>query len=142
MALGFDEGPDFFDFAGFANEEGAADDAHEGAAHELFFLPRAEFCDGLVSGIGEHWKIEIVLGLERGLGFDGVGAHAEDGHAEFVELLLCVTKLGRLDGSTGSVGFGVEEEEDALASEVFEGDVFAFVGFEAEGGGFGAKFEH
>jgi hypothetical protein len=76
------------------------------------------------------------------LGFDGVGAHAEDGDAELVEIFLCVTKLGRLDRSTGGVCFGVEEEEHALASEVFEGDVFAFVGFEAEGGGFGAYFEH
>jgi len=140
VAFGFDEGPDFFDFAGFANEEGAADDAHEGAARELFFLPRAEFCDGLVSGIGEQWKIEIVLGLERGLGFDGVGAHAEDGHAEFVELLLCVTNLGRLDGSTGSVGFGVEEEEDAVALEISQGDKRVVIGFESEVGGLGAGF--
>ena len=83
-----------------------------------------------------------MLGLEPGLGFDGVGAHAEDGDAELVEIFLCVTKLGRLDRSTGGVCFGVEEEEDALASEVIQRDVFAFVGFEAEGGGFGAYFEH
>jgi hypothetical protein len=60
-----------------------------------------------------------LLGLEGGLGFDGIGAHAEDGDAELVELFFCVTKLGRFDRSTGSVGFGVEEEEDALAGEVF-----------------------
>jgi hypothetical protein len=83
-----------------------------------------------------------LLGLEPGLGFDGIGAHAEDGDAELVEIFFCVTKLGRFDRSTGGVCFGVEEEEDALASEVFERDVFAFVGFEAEGGSFGAKFEH
>jgi hypothetical protein len=83
-----------------------------------------------------------LLGLEGGLGFDGIGAHAEDGDAELVEILFCVTKLGRFYRSTGGVCFGVEEEENALASEVFERDLFAFVGFEAEGGGFGAKFEH
>ena len=53
MAFGFDEGPDFFDLASFADEEGAADDAHEGAAHELFFLPGAELLDGFVGGIAE-----------------------------------------------------------------------------------------
>jgi hypothetical protein len=53
------------------------------------------------------------------LGFDGIGAHAEDGYAEIVEIFFCVAKLGRFDGSTGSVGFGVEEEEDVLAGEVF-----------------------
>ena len=53
MAFGTDEGPDVFDFAGFADEEGTADDAHESAAHELFFLPGAELLDGFVSGIAE-----------------------------------------------------------------------------------------
>ena len=110
MAFGFDEGPDFLDFSSFADEEGAADNAHEGAAHELFFLPGAEFLDGFVSGVAEQRKIEILLGLEGGLGIDVVGAHAEDGDAELVEALFCVTKLGRFDGSTGGVGFGVEEE--------------------------------
>jgi len=140
VAFGFDEGPDIFDFAGLADEEGAADDAHEGTAHELFFLPGAELCDGLVSGIGEQRKIEIVLGLERGLGFDGVGAHAEDGHTVLVEVFFCVTKLGRFDGSTGGVGLGVEEEEDALALEIRQGDKRVVVGFETEAGSFGAGF--
>ena len=130
------------DFAGFADEEGAADDAHVGAAHELFFLPGAEFLDGFVSGIAEQREIEILLGLEGGLGFDRVGAEAKDGDAEFVESFFCVTKLGRFDRSTSGAGFGVEKEEDALADEVFEGEVSAFVGFQAEGGGFGAGFEH
>jgi len=57
MAFGSDEGPEFFDFAGFADEEGAADDAHEGAAHELLFLPGAELFDGFVSGIAEQGEI-------------------------------------------------------------------------------------
>jgi len=140
VALGFDEGPDFFDFAGLADEEGAADDAHEGTAHELFFLPGAEFCDGLVSRVAEQRKIDPVLGFEGGLGFDGIGAHAEDGHVEFVEFLLCVAKLGRFDGSTGGVGLGVEEEEDALALEIRQGDKRVVVGFETEAGGFGAGF--
>jgi hypothetical protein len=142
VAFGFDGGPEFLDFAGFADEEGAADDAHEGAAYELFSLPSAEFLDGLVGGIAEQGEIEILLGLEGGLGRDGVGAHAEDGDIELVEVLFCVTKLGRFDGSTGGVGFWVEEEEDALAGEVFERDFAAIVGWEAEGGGFGAYFEH
>ncbi len=129
VAFGFDEGPDVFDFAGLADEEGAADDAHEGAAHELLFLPGAEFLDGFVGGVAEQGEVEILLGLERGLGFDGIGAHAKDGDTEFVEIFFCVAKLGRLDGSTGGVGFGVEEEENALAGEVFERDDFVLVGF-------------
>jgi hypothetical protein len=57
VAFGFDEGPNMFDFAGFADEEGTADDAHEGAAHELFFLPGAELLDGFVSGVAEQWEV-------------------------------------------------------------------------------------
>jgi hypothetical protein len=120
VAFGFDEGPSGFDFAGLADEEGTADDAHEGAAHELFFLPGAEFLNGFVGGIAEQREIEQVFLLEGRESFDGVGAHAEDGHAEFVEFLFCVTKLGRFDGSTGGVGLGEEKEQDAPAGEVLE----------------------
>ena len=58
------------------------------------------FCHAPNFGIAEQGEIEILLGLERGLSFDGVGAHAQNGHAELVEIFFCVTKLGRLDGST------------------------------------------
>ena len=142
VAFGSDEGPEFLNFSGFADEERAADDAHESTAHKLFPLPDAELPDGLVSGIAEQGKIEPVLFLERSKRFDGIGAHAEDGHAELVEFSLCVTKLGRFDGSTGSAGFGKEKKENALASEVVEGKFFALVGLQAEGGGLGAYFEH
>jgi hypothetical protein len=142
VAFGFDGGPDGFDFAGFADEERTADDAHEFTSHELFLLPGAVGFDGFVMGIAEQREIELVLALEEGLGFDGIGAQAKNGDFELVELLFCVAKLGRLDDSTGSVGFGEEKEEDALVLEVFEDDGFVFVGLEAERGGFGAGLEH
>jgi hypothetical protein len=142
VAFGVDGGPDHLDFAGLADEERAAHDAHEFAPHEELFLPGAEGGDGFASGIAEQWKIQLVLGLEGGLGADGIAAHAKDGDFELVELLFCVTKLGRFNGSTGSVGLGKEKEEDAAALEVFEGDGFVVVSFEAEGGGFIAWLEH
>ena len=138
MAFGSDEGPEFFDFASLADEKGTADDAHVGAAHELFLMPGAELLDGFVGGIAEQKEIEILLGLEGGLGIDGIGAHAEDGDAELVEVIFCVAKLGRFNGSTGGVGFGIEKEEDALAGEVFQRDGLVLVGFQVEGGSFGA----
>jgi len=70
--------------------------------------------------------------------FDGIGAQSKDGDAELVEFFFCVTKLGRFDRSTGGVCFGVEEEEDAPAAEIFQGEFFAFVRLEMEIGGFGA----
>jgi hypothetical protein len=142
VAFGSYHGPEFLDFSGFADDERAADNAHEGAAHELFFLPGAEFLNCLVSGIAEQREIEPVFFLEGSEGFDGIGAHAENGDVELVELLLCVTKLGRFDDSTRSACLGEEKEENALAGEIFERDFPAFVGLEAKGGGFGAYFEH
>jgi hypothetical protein len=138
VAFGFDEGPDVFDLAGFADEEGTANNTHVGAAHELFFLPGAKFLDGFVGGIAEQREIEFVFLSEGSESFDGVGAQAEDDNAEFVEFFFCVTKLGRFNRSTGGVGFGVEEKEDALAGEVFERDFSVFVGLKTEGRGFGA----
>jgi hypothetical protein len=80
--------------------------------------------------------------FEGGLGFDGIGAEAEDGDVKLVEVFFCVTKLGRFDGSTGGVGFGVEEEEDAVADEVGEREDCSVVGLQGEVGGFGADLEH
>jgi hypothetical protein len=142
VAFGFDGGPDSFDFARFADEERAADDAHEFASHELLLLPNAIGFDGFVMGIAQHRKLELELGLEQGLRLDRVGAGAEDGDFELVELLFCVAKLGRLDNSTGGVGFRKEKEKDALALEIFEGDGFVFVGLQAERRGFVTGLEH
>jgi hypothetical protein len=142
VAFGFDEGPDFLDFAGFADEEGAADDAHERLAHELLFLPGAELLDRPVVGIAKQEEIELLLLLEGGLSFDGVRAHSKDGDAELIEVLFCVTKLGRFYRSTGRVCFGEEKKQDAPPREVFERDLLAFVGFEAKGWSFGTYFEH
>ena len=142
VALGFDGGPDGFNFAGFADEKRTADDAHEFASHELLLLPRTVVFDGFVVGIAEQGKIELVLSLEQGLPFDGIGAHAQDGDFEPIELLFCVAKLGRLDDSTGSVGFGEEEKENAATLEILQRDGFVLVGLEAEGGGFVAGLEH
>jgi hypothetical protein len=142
VAFGFDGGPDGLDFAGLADEERPADDAHEFAPHELLLLPGAVGFDGFVIGIAEQGEIEFKLGLEQGLGFDRIGARAEDGHFEFVELLFCVAKLGRLDDSTGGVGFGEEEKQDALALKILESDSLVFVGLQAERGGFVTGLEH
>ena len=142
VAFGFDGGPDGFDFASFADEERAADDAHEFASHELLLLPGAVGGDGFVVGIAEQREIESEFGPEQGLGIDGVGARTKDGHLEFVELLFCVAKLGRFDDSTSGVGFGEEEEEDALSLEIPERDGFVFVGLQAERGGSVAGLEH
>ena len=138
MAFGADGVPDFLDFAVGADQKAAAYDSLEQAAHEFLAAPRAVGLDHFVRGIAEQREIKFVLVAEVLQGLHRVGAGSENGDAELVELLFCVTKLGRFDRSTGSAGFGEEEQEHALAREVLEGDVLAFVGLETEGGGFGA----
>jgi hypothetical protein len=140
MAFGFYGGPDFFDLAVDSNEKRAADDAHEFAAHEFFFLPGSEGRNKFVVGIAEQGEIQFLLCLKRSLGFDRISAQAEDGYTQFVEVLFCVTKLGRFDSSTGSVGFGVKKDEETLAFIVAEGDVFVFVRFQVKVRGFVAGF--
>ncbi|HKE34284.1 MAG TPA: hypothetical protein VKB66_03740 [Candidatus Acidoferrum sp.] len=142
VAFGLDGGPGGLDFAGFAYEKRAADDTHELAPHKLLLLPGAVGFDGFVSWIAEQGEIKFVFGLEQGLAFDRVGAHAKDSHFASVELLFGVAKLGRFDDSTWCVGFGEEEKQDALALEILESDGFVFVGLKAERRGFVAGLEH
>ncbi len=53
VAFSFDGGPDGFDCAGFADEKGAANDAHELASHELFLLPGTIGLDGFVVWVAQ-----------------------------------------------------------------------------------------
>ncbi len=107
MAFGRDALPDLFDLAVLSDEEGTTNDAHEGPAHELLFLPGTKLFDRLVIRVAQQREIDVFLLLEQRLGLDGIS-----------ELWLCVTKLGRLNRSTRSVGFGKEIEKDAPALEV------------------------
>ena len=62
--------------------------------------------------------------LER---FFGVGANAENDNIFFIKFWLEIAKFAGLDGAAGSAGFGVEIEENALAFEMGERDLPAFV---------------
>jgi hypothetical protein len=81
-----------------------------------------------------------LLGSELGEIFFRVGAGAQDQYAGFVELLLCVTKLGRFGCSTGSVGFREEKEHHRSSAEIRQRERGAFIGLQAKVGGFVAYF--
>ena len=118
MALRFDVVPNMFEVTVGTNKKCAADDAEKRSAEEFLHAARAIGFDRFQIWITEKVEIEFLLGLETGLGFDGVAAHTENDHAQLVELLLCVAKLGRFDRSAGRVGFRVEEEDDSFAEKV------------------------
>lgn len=142
VAFGADGVPDFFDFAFGIDKKAAANNAEERASEKLLHASRAVGLNRFQVGITEKVKIELVLGLEAGLGFNGIAAQAEDHRVEFVELLLRVAKLGRFDSSTRGVGLGKEKEDHALAAKVEERDIGAGVVLQLECGSFVAGFEH
>jgi len=104
------------------------------------FLASAELLDGFVGEVAEQRKIEIVLGLE-GAGIDG-SALMPGWRRRACRNLFLRRRNSTLRWFNLNVGFGIEEEEDALAGEVLQRDGFVFVGFQAKGGSFGADFEH
>jgi hypothetical protein len=142
VAFGPDGIPDFLDFAVGADQKTAADDSLKQAAHEFLAAPRAVGLNHLARGIAEEREIEFVLVAEVLQGLHRVGAGSEDGDAELIELLFCVTKLGRFDRSTRGVRFGKKEEQDAAAFKILKRELFAAVGGEGEFGSVVADLEH
>jgi hypothetical protein len=142
MAFRFDVVPDVLDFAVGADQERAAHDSQERFAQERLHAPRAEGFDHFKIGIAQQRKIELVLFLEPGQGFYGIATGAQNRHIQLVELLLCVTKLGRFDRSTRGVRLRKEKEEYALAAKVGKRDVLVVVGLYTEVGSLVAWFEH
>lgn len=132
MALGDDLVPNFIYSAIRADEKCAAHDAEKRFAEEFLHAADAVRFDGLKIGIAEKIEVEFVFGLEGSLSLDGVAARTEDDDTELIELLFCVTKLGRFDGSTGSIGLRKEKKHYALAAKIGERDVGAGVVFKAE----------
>jgi hypothetical protein len=118
VALGFDGIPDLFDFAVGADQKTAADNPFKKAAHEILSAPRAVGFDHLVCGIAEQREIELPLVAEFLQGLQSIRAGSEYGHTQLIELLFCVTKLGRFDRSTWSVRLRKKEEQDTAAFEV------------------------
>jgi hypothetical protein len=134
--------PNGSDFAIGIDQKRAADNPLEGTAHELLRLPRAVGSDHFVIGIAQQRKIQFPLELEIGQRFHGIGAHPQDDGVRFFEFAVGVTKLGRFDDSTGSVGFGKEKQNDVLAVKILERDGRACVGSEREFGSMVADFNH
>jgi hypothetical protein len=142
VTFGFGRVPDVFDFAVGADQKRAADGARENAAHEFLGTPDAVGFDHFAGWIANQRKIQLLFGLEFGERGFGIGAGAENYRVQLVEFFLCVTKLGRFGGSTGSVGFGEEKQNDAFAREVLQRDLASSVGFQREVWGFLSNFQH
>jgi len=109
VALRRDRVPDLFNFSVEANQKSAAGNAHEGTAHELFHAPGTEGFEDFMRRVAEQRKIQSVFRFKGLQGLQRVGAGAKDDGVALVEFGFCVTKLGRFNRSTGSIGFWKEE---------------------------------
>ncbi len=142
MAFDFYGVPDTLQLAVCADQECAAGDALERPTHEFLHAPDAVGLQHLVRRIAEQWKVEFLLYFETGEGFFRVGAGAQDRHAQFVELLFCVTKLGRFGRSTRRVGFWKEKEQHAFAAEIRQCQFAALVCFQEKVWSFITDLQH
>ncbi len=104
-----------------------------------------------VIGVGKQPEVKALLGAELLVGIDGVAADTEDDSVAFGVLRLVHLKLVGFAGSTRGLVFGIEVEDDPLASVVLEADRGTVLGWESEvwggesrsrGGGAGEKARH
>ena len=113
---------DVGDFALRADQERSPGDAHHLLAiHVLLFDHTELVSDGLVL-VGEKRVRQFVLVLEFLLSGRCVGRDAEYGNAGPGELSICVAEPARFYGSTGGIGFRIEEEDDRFAAKLLQLD--------------------
>jgi hypothetical protein len=97
--------PDLLDGSIGLDQKSAAHNSQERFPQKHLHAARTVGFDGLKFRIAEEREIQLLLGLELGLCFDGIGAATENDRSSFVKLVLCVAKLGRFGNSTRSLGF-------------------------------------
>jgi hypothetical protein len=113
---------DVGDLALRADQEGGTGDAHHLLAIHVLLLDDAELVgDGLVL-VGEESVRQFVLVLELLLGGRCVGRDAEYGDAGPGEFCVCVAEPARFYGSTGGIGFRIEEEDNRFAAKLLQLD--------------------
>jgi len=140
MAFGLDLGEDAQERLVGTDEEGCPLDADDFlAVHVLFLEDPKLFADFFVYISKERIR-KVVLCLEFGLGFGRVAGDAEDDGAGVLELFEGVTKAAGFDGAAGSVGAGIEEEDDGFSGEVAEVDGVFLIVLKREVGDFLVQF--
>ena len=110
--------PNLLDFSIRPNQKGTAYDSFKQTPHEFFGTPNAVAFNHFVRGIAEQREIKLLFFLEARQRLLGISAGAQDCHVLFIEVFLCVTKLGRFGRSTRCVRLGKKEQHHALAFKI------------------------
>ena len=134
--------PDLFDLAVGTDQECAAHNSFERSPHEFLHPPQAVRLDHFVIGVAEQREIQFLTGLEFRERLFRVRADPNYRNTKRIEVLLCVTKLGRFCRSTGSVRFGKEKQDNTLALVGFQREFAALVRLQCKVWGFVAWFQH
>jgi hypothetical protein len=114
------------------NEVGGSFHAFDQFAVHVLGLDEVVAIDELHVMVGEEIVGKVVLVFKLLLIFDGVAGDPEDNDAGFLELLKGVAEAAGFNRAAWSVGARIEEENDGLAFEVREGDVFAILILQGE----------
>jgi hypothetical protein len=134
VAFWLDFWEDVLDFAVRANDKCGPGNAHHFPAVHILFLYNAELLGDLLIGIGEEGKWQLELVLKFLLGFGRVGGDAKQHDAGFLNLFISIAESTGLDGASGSIGAGIEIEDDGLAAQGFQGDFVAVLILQSEVG--------
>ena len=122
VAVGLYVLEDVGDLAVRADEEGGPGDAHHLFAIHVLLLDDAELVGNGLVLVGEEGVGQLVLVLELLLGGGCVGGDADYGDPGPGKLAVCVAEPARFYGSTGGIGFRIEEEDDRFAAKLLQLD--------------------
>jgi len=78
-------------------------------------------------GVGQQFEIQAFLGAERFMRIHAVEAHTQNHGVAFGKLWLVHLKLVGFSRSTGRLVFGIEIQDDPLASVIFQADRRSFL---------------
>jgi len=112
-----------------ADKERSAHDAHDLLSIHVFLFQHVKLLSDFFFVVGQQGVRQGLLFLKLELRLWSIRRDAEDDQPGFLQLGICVAEPARLQRSTGGVGFGIEEQDDILASKLIERDgVSVFVG--------------
>ena len=116
MALGLHAAKDLCDASIGRDDERRSEDAHVLAPEQRLLSPDPVALGDGVIRVGNERERQIVLLLELLVRLDRIGADAEDGRIESLELREGVAKLARLYSSTRRVVFRIEVQDHRSAA--------------------------
>jgi hypothetical protein len=124
MAFRFYFGKDVLDLAIGADDKRSPDDAHHFLPVHVFFLQHAECVGHFLIRICQQRERQVELVLEFLLCLGRVRRNPDDDCAGLLNLFVRVAEPARFDGSTRSVGAGIEEKDHGFAAKIPRRDFF------------------